>query len=147
MNQLEMVSLEDLISPQHSYRKFRELLDFEHINGHLQKLKKDNPHEGYGLDRLFKCLFLQFLEEAIASWRDTLGKQRSEVVLRFFSDGKNSGSYGFHQRSGEDRSIDIGENFWRPAGSTAEQGLHERGFYFHRRDASDIQGAALEGAG
>jgi IS5 family transposase len=63
MNQLEMVSLDDLVSKEHGYRKFIELLNFEGINRRLRKLKSDNPHEGYGLERLFKCLFLQFLED------------------------------------------------------------------------------------
>ncbi|MDR2781633.1 MAG: hypothetical protein LBB21_04250, partial [Holosporaceae bacterium] len=63
MEQLEFVSLGELVSADHNYRKFKELLDFESINEHLKFLKKENPHEGYGLERLFKCLFLQFLED------------------------------------------------------------------------------------
>jgi transposase len=66
MEQLEVVSLEELVSAGHNYRKFKELLDFGSINKHLKFLKKENPHEGHGLERLFKCLFLQFLEDLSA---------------------------------------------------------------------------------
>jgi IS5 family transposase len=63
MEQLEVVSLGELVSADHNYRKFKELMDFDSINKQLKYLKKENPHEGYGLERLFKCLFLQFLED------------------------------------------------------------------------------------
>jgi hypothetical protein len=52
-----------LVPASHNYSKFKGLLDFESINKHLKFLKKENPHEGYGPERLFKCLFLKFLED------------------------------------------------------------------------------------
>ena len=61
--QIEMISLEDLVSKDHTYRKFKDIWDFKSIQWRLNKLKKDNPHEGYGLKRLFLCCLLQFLED------------------------------------------------------------------------------------
>lgn len=62
MQQVEMVSLEDLIPQNHSYRKFVQIWSFQHVEKELKKLEKDNPFKGYGLPRLFKCLLLQFME-------------------------------------------------------------------------------------
>jgi IS5 family transposase len=58
-----MVSVNDLVLPTHVYRKFFEFIDFDAINERLFKLKSNNPNEGYGLDILFRCLFLQHLED------------------------------------------------------------------------------------
>ena len=55
--------IDELISKGHRYRKFIEIIDFDVINLRLRSLKSDNPNEGYGLFRIFKCLFLQFLED------------------------------------------------------------------------------------
>ena len=63
MHQIEMVSLNDLIPAQHSYRQFIRLWSFERVSKQLKKLEKDNPYKGYGLLRLFKCLLLQFMED------------------------------------------------------------------------------------
>lgn len=63
MHQIEMVSLEDLVSSTHSYRKFMSIWSFKNANRSLRKLKKDNPYESYGLLRIFKCLLLQFMED------------------------------------------------------------------------------------
>jgi hypothetical protein len=45
-----------------AYRKFLALLDFDGINTRLSKFRKENSNGGYGLPTLFKCLFLQHLE-------------------------------------------------------------------------------------
>jgi IS5 family transposase len=63
MNQIEMISLEQLVAKNHSYRKFNEIWSFEFPKNALKKLEKDNPYKGYGLLRLFKCLLLQFMED------------------------------------------------------------------------------------
>ena len=63
MHQIEMVSLDDLVPQAHSYRKFMDIWSFKHAEKWLKKLQKDNPYEGYGLFRLFKCLLLQFMED------------------------------------------------------------------------------------
>lgn len=63
MQQVEMVSLEDLVPEEHNYRKFNALWKFQYARKQLKKLEKDNPYKGYGLLRLFKCLLLQFMED------------------------------------------------------------------------------------
>lgn len=62
MNQIEMISLEDLIPKNHNYRKFVQIWSFQSVEKELKKLEKENPYKGFGLLRLFKCLLLQFME-------------------------------------------------------------------------------------
>ena len=62
MQQVEMISLEDLIPQDHNYRKFIKIWSFSYVEKLLKKLEKDNSFKGYGLLRLFKCLLLQFME-------------------------------------------------------------------------------------
>jgi len=61
-NQIEMISLEDLVPPSHQYRRFIEVFDFAKIKHHLKSVEKDANYKGYGVDRLFRCLLLQFME-------------------------------------------------------------------------------------
>ena len=51
----------------------------------MSSVKKKNPPEGYGIERLFRCLFLQFLED--------LSDGELEVFLRENNAGK--WFYGF----------------------------------------------------
>ena len=62
MHQIEMISLDDLIPKDHAYRKFIQLWSFKYAKKQLKKQMKNNPNEGFGLLRLFKCLLLQFME-------------------------------------------------------------------------------------
>lgn len=62
-DQIVMISLEDLVSANHVYRKFSKLWQFEGIHKKLEGIEKDNNYKGYGIKRLFKCLLLQFLED------------------------------------------------------------------------------------
>jgi transposase len=64
-DQMEMVSLEQLVSVEHVYRKFMQLLDFTSIAERLQKLENNKHHraKGYGIEVLFRCLLLQFIED------------------------------------------------------------------------------------
>ena len=62
MNQIEMISLEDLIPQNHNYRKFVQIWSFQSVEKELKKLEKENSYKGFGLLRLFKCLLLQFME-------------------------------------------------------------------------------------
>ena len=62
MQQVEMISLDDLVPDNHTYRQFIHLWSFDCAEQQLKQCVKDNPHEGYGLLRLFKCLLLQFME-------------------------------------------------------------------------------------
>lgn len=63
INQVEMVSVEQLVEEKHTYRKLKRLLDFERI----VKAVKVKSHEvgaiGYGRMRLIMCLLLQFMED------------------------------------------------------------------------------------
>ena len=51
--QIEMICLEDLVSPNHIYRKFRELWDFTDIKKELIKIEINSDHKGFGIYRLF----------------------------------------------------------------------------------------------
>ncbi|WP_316358929.1 transposase [Candidatus Neptunichlamydia sp. REUL1] len=62
MQQVEMICLEDLVPESYNYRKFAKIWSFSFVEKRLRKLEKDNPHKGYRLLRIFKCLLLQFLE-------------------------------------------------------------------------------------
>lgn len=63
MNQVEIVSVNQLVPPRHRYRRFLELWNFKPVDAKLLTLRKSNPNEGYGLPVLFRCLLLQFLED------------------------------------------------------------------------------------
>ena len=62
-HQLQMVSLNELVPSDHSYRRFMALLDFNCVRPYLKDVTKNNAHKGYGVMRLFKCLLLQFMED------------------------------------------------------------------------------------
>lgn len=61
--QVEMISLDELVPAKHQYRKFIKIFDFNNVNHHLKSVEKDANYKGYGVDRLFKCLLLQFMED------------------------------------------------------------------------------------
>ena len=63
MNQMEMVSLDQLVPSNHSYRRFIKLWNFKGIEVILSSVKSSNPNEGYGIGRIFRCLLLQFMED------------------------------------------------------------------------------------
>jgi len=62
-HQYKMVTLDELVSKNHQYRKFNKLLDFSIVQGVLSKVETPNNYKGYGVLRLFKCLLLQFMED------------------------------------------------------------------------------------
>lgn len=80
MYQIEMVSLNQLVSTTHRYRKFQELWNFKEIDKKLQPKNKNNPHEGYGISKLFRCLLLQYLED--------LSDRELEIFLQENNAGK-----------------------------------------------------------
>ena len=80
MNQFEMICLDKMVLPTHRYRRFMKVWDFKKIDSLLKKAKSDNPHEGYGLTRIFRCLLLQFLED--------LSDRELEVFLQENTSGK-----------------------------------------------------------
>jgi hypothetical protein len=65
------ISLEELVSPNHIYRKFQELCDFTDIKKELEKIEIESYHKGFGIFRLFLDLLLQFTEDlSDRSWKD-----------------------------------------------------------------------------
>lgn len=63
LNQITLVSLEELVSPKHQYRKFKELFDFTAVSKELETVEAKTNYKGFGVLRLFKCLLLQFMED------------------------------------------------------------------------------------
>lgn len=62
-NQVVMICLNDLVPNDHIYRKFSSIWKFEGIQKLLKGIEKENNYKGYGIDRLFRCLLLQFMED------------------------------------------------------------------------------------
>jgi transposase, IS5 family len=62
---MELVSLNTLISPNHSYRKFLKLLDFSKLTKDLDCIKQNSVtgRKGYQVEEMFKMILLQFLED------------------------------------------------------------------------------------
>ena len=69
-----MVSLDELLSPDHQYRKFKLLFNFKEIESDLLFVETDNNNKGFGVFCLFKCLSLQFIE-------DMLDREFESVIL------------------------------------------------------------------
>lgn len=80
MNQFEMICLDKMVLPNHRYRRFMKVWDFRKVDSLLKQVKSNNPHEGYGLTRVFRCLLLQFLED--------LSDRELEVFLQENNAGK-----------------------------------------------------------
>jgi IS5 family transposase len=62
-DQMEMVSIEQLASPKHTYRRLTQLLDFNQIIKSANVKKHKLGTDGYGKERLLRCLILQFMED------------------------------------------------------------------------------------
>ncbi len=62
MSQIEMICLDDLVPQTHSYRRFQEYLPRVLMSKHLNGINKLKGADGYGIDRLFLCLLVQFME-------------------------------------------------------------------------------------
>ena len=45
MSQTEIVNLENLVSPDHNYRKFLKLWDLGPVNKKLERVKASGPHK------------------------------------------------------------------------------------------------------
>ena len=61
--QVEMVSIEQLVSEKHTYRKLKELLDFDRIVKVVKVPVSQIGAIGFGRTRLILCLILQFMED------------------------------------------------------------------------------------
>jgi IS5 family transposase len=62
-HQITMISLDQLVSKNHQYRKFKELFNFGAVETEILSVESDTNYKGYGVLRLFKCLLLQFMED------------------------------------------------------------------------------------
>lgn len=82
--QYVMVSLEQLVSANHQYRKFKELFDFEAIKQDLLSVENSPNYKGYGVMRIFKCLLLQFMEDL--SDRDLERYMADSTAAKWFCD-------------------------------------------------------------
>ena len=61
--QVEMVSIEQMVPEKHAYRRLKKLLDFERITKSVKVESKKLGAIGYGKLRLVMCLILQFMED------------------------------------------------------------------------------------
>jgi len=61
MAQMEMVDLDSLVPSTHTYRRFQQYVpDVQEVFAEIIHIK---GAEGYGIERLFRCLLLQFMED------------------------------------------------------------------------------------
>ena len=63
MNHFEMVSLEELVVTDHSYRHFKSVFDFSEIRPLIEEIERSDCYKGYGAFCLFLCCLLQYLED------------------------------------------------------------------------------------
>ena len=63
IEQMEMVSVEQLVGEKHTYRKLKKLLDFERIAKSVEVKTSKLGAIGFGKLRLVMCLILQFMED------------------------------------------------------------------------------------
>ena len=61
--QMEMVSVEQLVPENHTYRKLKKLLDFDRIAKSVKVKTYELGADGFGKLRLIMCLILQFMED------------------------------------------------------------------------------------
>jgi IS5 family transposase len=61
--QMEMVSVDQLVPEKHTYRKLKKLLDFTHIAKSVKVKENEVGATGFGKLRLIMCLILQFMED------------------------------------------------------------------------------------
>jgi len=61
--QMELVSVEQLVPRNHTYRRLKELLKFPSIIRAVKMTESPLGATGYGIARLILCLILQFMED------------------------------------------------------------------------------------
>jgi IS5 family transposase len=62
-DQVEMVSVEQLVPEKHTYRKLKRMLDFDRIAKSVKMKTFELGAIGFGKIRLVMCLILQFMED------------------------------------------------------------------------------------
>ena len=63
INQIEMVSIDQLVPEKHAYRAMKKALNFEKIAKNVKLEKSETGATGYTIIRLIMCLILQFTED------------------------------------------------------------------------------------
>jgi len=63
IEQMEMVSVDLLVPESHAYRRLKKLLDFNRITKSAKVKEYNLGTDGYGKERLVRCLILQFMED------------------------------------------------------------------------------------
>jgi IS5 family transposase len=83
-SQVEMVTIDQLVSSDHTYRKFKQLWNLDEIKNELKEIEINNKSEysGYGIFRLFLCLLIQFMENI--SDRELEESLRSNLASKWF---------------------------------------------------------------
>lgn len=82
MHQIEMVSIEELVSSDHDYRSFMEVFDFTTARDVVESIESDAYYKGYGAFCLFLCCLLQYLEDV--SDRELERFIRENVAAKWF---------------------------------------------------------------
>ena len=60
LNQVTLITQEQLVRKEHPYRKILEIIDFRKLGSPIQKHNKHiQAQQGYGIVTLFKALLLQ----------------------------------------------------------------------------------------
>ena len=63
IEQIEMVSVDQLVPKEHTYRQIKKLLDFDSITKSVKIKENEVGANGFGKPRLILCLILQFMED------------------------------------------------------------------------------------
>ena len=61
MSQMELVDLDSLVSSTHPHRRFHAFLS--DATAALADVRRLKGTEGYGVERLFRCRLVQFMED------------------------------------------------------------------------------------
>jgi len=62
-NQMEIISVDQLVPKNHAYRKMREIIDFEKIVSAVGLKDSEKGATGFTVFRLVMCMILQFIED------------------------------------------------------------------------------------
>lgn len=85
-SQMIMTSLDLLVSKNHKYRRILNILNFKKLTRPLKAIEREEGYIGYGIQRLFKVLFLQFMEDL--SDRELEKYLQENTAAKFFCNFK-----------------------------------------------------------
>jgi hypothetical protein len=87
--------IKQLVRPDHRYRKFAEMLDFEAIYEILKRLVSDNQCKGFGILRPFKCLYLTTLASPTSHFSCNISQANATKKIARCSYAKRSANISF----------------------------------------------------